>query len=212
MFKGFLIFVFIYTFISGNGDGTFFAWILMLISIIMTILFLDERTNKVTLLVITVLLWFACADGFVSAIPRLLFYAILIVGVYVFVAKCNLARFKKIVSAVIIKEHIMPESDKWTATPFTNTEWQARNVLNPFVKYTYSSITNCFEIKKGLFIIQGIERRIPSSVLVGIEAWEVKIHGPICEITFPVKIGKGIEPLVIQNITRRKWNELKLMF
>ena len=71
-FKGVGIFCLMYIVISGNGDDTFFGGILMLVSLVMTFLFLDENTNKITLVATTVLLSAMCFRGFVEAIPFLL--------------------------------------------------------------------------------------------------------------------------------------------
>lgn len=48
--KAVVIFFIMYVIISGNGDDTFFAWIIMGISIVLTKLFLDESKNIVCML------------------------------------------------------------------------------------------------------------------------------------------------------------------
>ena len=66
--KAVAIFFIMYVIISGNGDDTFFAWIIMGISLVLTKLFLDESKNKFVLSGLTLILAFICYKGFTRAI------------------------------------------------------------------------------------------------------------------------------------------------
>ena len=184
--KGVGIFLVMYIVISGNGDDTFFAWILMFISLIMTLLFLDENTNKIALVVTTILLSAMCSRGFGKAVPFLL--GILIIGVlyYIFGCKKDFEIFKgKIESLFYGHSGTFPK--KKAVRSVVKNEWKAWNLLHPFERYAYSDKQKCFIVKKGLPPFFGKEKSYPLSEIVNAKMIQVDWNLLWCKISIPVK-------------------------
>lgn len=198
LLKGIVIFCIVYIVISGNGDDTFFAWILMCISLVLTMLFLDETKSKFKLILITLALAVICADWFGRAV-LLLSFALLLV--YIFVCKRDARQIGQEISLFLTKTPEQLSGDKWSAI----------NILNPLERYSYTSDRRTIIIKKGFPGFLGKKTSYPISALVSTDMMEVKYYIIWCKVTIPVSYNANSnEPteVVLNHITKRRVNEL----
>lgn len=151
LFKGIGIFFIIYTVISGNGDDTFFAWVLMFVSLILTILFLDETKNKSVLTCITLALAAICFRGIGKALPWLLLIFILALLYFVLGCKGDIREFEKTITLFLSKDKRNVHINKRNVHITTGPQWSAINTLNPFERYYYYSDSRELVIKKGIW-------------------------------------------------------------
>ena len=98
--KAVAIFFIMYVIISGNGDDTFFAWIIMGISLVLTKLFLDESKNKFALSWLTLILAFICYKGFTRAIILFVCCGLLLCLYYFIGCKGEQERFFESISRI----------------------------------------------------------------------------------------------------------------
>lgn len=209
-FKGVGIFFVMYVVISGNGDDTFFAWILMFVSLVMTILFLDESTNKAALVVTTILLSAVCSRGFVEAVPFLLI--ILVIGTlfYIFGCSKDFQIFKNKLEVIFYGEKTVTHKKQMIRT-VQRKEWRAWNIFHPLERYAYSEEQKCFIVKNGFPPFFGREKKYPLSEVVHLEMMEVKWSVLWCKILIPVKYNANSHTptvIVFSNIRRKKYHEL----
>ena len=209
-FKGVGIFCLMYIVISGNGDDTFFGGILMLVSLVMTFLFLDENTNKITLVATTVLLSAMCFRGFVEEIPFLL----LILGAgflyYFFGCDRDFGNLKnKLVSLFYDRDKSFEKRREIRTV--RKKEWKAWNIFHPLERYAYSDIKKCLIVKKAFPPLFGTVELYPLSEIVHLDMCDIKYTLFWCKWSIPVRYNANSHTptkVTFSNIRRKKLNEL----
>lgn len=211
VFKGIPTCVIIYIIISGNGDDTFFGFVLLLLSVGLTVLFLDESMNKVSLALITLCLALICAPGYKVAIPYFLICGVCLLLYYVVACKKDSRLFmERIMQFMRIFDNDTFKKDDGGHKKDSYVVWSAFNLLNPFERYFYLK-NGSFYIIRGIFPkIVDRSKRIPLSNLVVGNQTRRNIFF-ISSITVPVNMAsrtKMDECVTFSNIFRWKCNEL----
>lgn len=213
IFKGIGIFLVVYIVISGNGDDTFFGWILMFVSLVLTVLFLDETKNKLVLSGITIILGAICFRGFVKALPWLALITVLILVYYFVGCGGDINEFNIKILTILNKDNKkLNKSNSYCDLKNNNNKalvWCAFNMLNSFERYYYYNDGNRrLEIKKGIFPFRKINR-YSISVLVDTITNMGQEELFWYSVSLPVKQeAKGVEEVNIKHVSRRKIREL----
>ena len=227
--KAVAIFFIMYVIISGNGDDTFFAWIIMGISLVLTKLFLDESKNKFALSGLTLILAFICYKGFTRAIILFVCCGLLLCLYYFIGCKGEQERFFESISR-IFKATPKKEQTQRKRKLKDKEIWKAWNIFHPIEeRYSYDFRYKLLLVKKKFpsWNIGDIEK-IPISEFANLNQNLVEKHLIWCTVTIPLKNPRQVkkkagllnflrkdepphEPieLVLHNIRIKRWNELE---
>jgi general stress protein CsbA len=214
LFKGIGIFVIVYIVISGNGDDTFFAWVLMFVSLVLTMLFLDETKNKWVLSGITVILGAICFRGFVKALPWLILIAAVLLAYYYLGCNGDISEFEKKIIRILNKDDKpinMSKQKSKVETRNSHRLWSAFNILNPFERYYYvddGAGVRILKIQKGIVPFEDSEE-YSITMLMGTKR---EIKGKIfwCSVNIDALrcVNHEVTTVVLKHISRRKKNQL----
>lgn len=215
IFKGIIIFIILYTVLSGNGDDTYFAWVLMFAALVLTVLFLDKSKNKVVLVGITAVLSFICYQGVGRAIPFLVVIAVLTAGYYFWGCKGDFRKFSESILKILNTEEAEIDTKSFSKGRNSRTnyvrEWKAMNFFNPFERYAYCKGTRCIVVKKGIPPFFGTQDIYPISEFVNTNMMKVRFGILFCKVSIPVKYNANSHnptQVMFCNITKGRYNEL----
>lgn len=210
--KGIPTCVIIYIIISGNGDDTPFGFVLLFLSVGLTVLFLDENMNKISLSIITLYLALICAPGYKVAIPYFLICGVCLLVYYIIGCKKDSRKFKeRIMQFMRIFDNESTKKAGGGHKKDTDVAWSAINLFNPFERYYYFK-DGSFRIVRGVFpkMVERSKKFHISDLVVGNQTSKKVFF--ISSITVPVNIAartKMDECVTFSNIFRWKGNILE---
>lgn len=210
--KGIPTCVIIYIIISGNGDDTPFGFVLLLLSVGLTVLFLDESMNRISLSIITLCLALICAPGYKVAIPYFLICGVCLLVYYIIGCKKDSRKFKeRIMQFMSIFDNESTRKTDGGCKKDSYLVWSAINLLNPFERYYYFK-DGSFRIIRGVFpkMVRRSKKLHISDLVVGNQTRKDVFF--ISSITVPVNISAKSsmdECVTFSNIFRWKGNILE---
>lgn len=208
-FKGIGIFILLYIVVSGNGDSTFFGWIIMFLCIILTRMYLNPEIKKGTLAVITVVLAMLCAPGYHVAFTGGIVLTILFALYYFFLCDSDMDLLKRKIEHIMYVDKENEIEHKQTAE--VKTEWSAINLKHPFTAYSYDADREKFRVAKGFFIFggQALDVQLTALALTKYESTQNQVIFWTLEIPYIHGVkGHDGDSLKIENISKKRFNEL----
>lgn len=227
--KGIIIWFIIFIVISKNGKSPVPFELLVGLSILLTVLFLDGTKNKVAIAGVTVFLTFICWNGFVSAIICFGIAGSALGAYYIVGCRKDGEKFLKDIFRVF--EAIPKENSKMNKNELKDDDiWKAWNIFHPIEeRYAYDCKSKILLVKRKFpkWNLGDIEK-IPISEFENVRQNLVQKHLIWCTVAIPLKKPRQMKKktgfanlfkinespqelteIVLCNIRIKRWNELE---